>query len=198
MVDYITGGERGMSELFSEYFSLVHDYVPLSAYLSLLVVFLIGSMVLLATCGLKKGLRNSLVLLLVEYIMLLFFQMVAFRPLMKTSALCLQPFWSYRAIQEGKGILLPEIIMNVVVFLPVGFLLGGAFQKMKWWMVLLIGLCVSVAIEALQFIYQRGLSEVDDVIHNVVGCLVGFGIFFMCASLLKRVNLKLPKEEKSR
>lgn len=187
-----------MNEVFSEYFCLVQNYIPLYVYVCLLVVFLVGTIVLLTICGLKKGQRNSLGLLLVEYVLLLFFQTVVFRPLMRSPELYLQPFWSYKAIQEGKEILLPENVMNVVVFLPVGLLLGCVFKKMKWWMALLIGLCISVAIEFLQFVYQRGLSEVDDVIHNVLGCLLGFGVFFMCASLLKRVYSKLPEEEKCR
>lgn len=187
-----------MSELFSEYFCLVRNHVPLYVYVDLLVLFLVGAIVLLVIYGWKKGLLNTLGLLLVEYVLLLFFQTVVFRPRMKSSELYLQPFWSYRAIQEGQEILLPENIMNVVVFLPVGFLIGCIFKKIKWWMVLLIGISTSVSIEVVQFIYQRGLSEVDDVIHNVLGCLSGFGVFFMCASLLKRVNLKLPEEKKCR
>ena len=67
--------------------------------------------------------------------------------------------------------------MNVVVFIPVGLLLGSAFKQMTWWKALLIGCSISVTIESLQFFFLRGFSEVDDVIHNMVGCLIGFGVY---------------------
>ena len=39
---------------------------------------------------------------------------------------------------------------------------------------LLIGCSISVTIEALQFWFMKGFSEVDDVMHNTVGCLIGY------------------------
>ena len=67
--------------------------------------------------------------------------------------------------------------MNVVVFIPVGLLLGSAFKQMTWWKALLIGCSISIAIESLQFCFMKGFSEVDDVMHNTVGCLIGFGFY---------------------
>jgi glycopeptide antibiotics resistance protein len=45
---------------------------------------------------------------------------------------------------------------------------------MTWWKALLIGCGISVTIEALQFFLMRGFSELDDVMHNTVGCLIGW------------------------
>lgn len=64
--------------------------------------------------------------------------------------------------------------MNVIVFIPVGSLLGIAFKQATWWKALLMGCGISVTIEALQFFFMRGFSEVDDVIHNMVGCFIGW------------------------
>ena len=44
-----------------------------------------------------------------------------------------------------------------------------ATKSMTWLIVLLIGCSISVTIEALQFCFMRGFSEVDDVMHNMVG-----------------------------
>ena len=63
--------------------------------------------------------------------------------------------------------------MNVLAFIPIGLLLG-TFKGMKWWHVLLIGLCFSLLIELLQLVLKRGLTEFDDGVHNVVGCMMGF------------------------
>lgn len=64
--------------------------------------------------------------------------------------------------------------MNVVVFIPVGMLIGIAFKQVSWWKALLIGCSISVTIESLQFFLMRGFSELDDVVHNTVGCLIGW------------------------
>ena len=55
------------------------------------------------------------------------------------------------------------------------FYSNGAFGKVKWWKVALIGGGFSVMIETLQFVLKRGFTEVDDVWHNVVGCVIGWG-----------------------
>ena len=47
-------------------------------------------------------------------------------------------------------------------------------QSSAWLMVAIIGCGISVTIESLQFFFMRGFSEVDDVMHNTVGCLIGW------------------------
>jgi glycopeptide antibiotics resistance protein len=45
---------------------------------------------------------------------------------------------------------------------------------MTWWKALLIGGSISVTIESLQFFFMRGFSELDDVMHNTLGCILGY------------------------
>ena len=49
-----------------------------------------------------------------------------------------------------------------------------ATKSMTWLMVAIIGCGISVTIEALQFFLHRGFSEVDDVMHNTLGCILGY------------------------
>ncbi len=132
----------------------------------------------MASLGFKKGIRWSAGLLLVEYLFLLISLTVLFRTIQAERTFDFVPFWSYRTVRGGgHELLLTQMIMNVVAFIPVGFLLGCAFGKTKWRKVLLIGLAFSLLIETLQFVFKRGYAEVDDVMHNVVGCLIGYGVF---------------------
>lgn len=62
----------------------------------------------------------------------------------------------------------------MVAFIHVGLCLGFTFKHMSWWKALLIGCSISITIEALQFYFLKGFSEVDDVMHNTVGCLIGW------------------------
>lgn len=165
-----------MREQFRQYIINLYQDIPTEVYEGLLSVFCFGLVLLLGFCGIKKGLRYSSGLLLVEYVFLLFCSTVIYRTVGETRQNDFHPFWSYKAIQEGREDLLAENIMNVVVFIPVGLLLGIAFKQMILWKAVLIGCGIAITIESLQFFFMRGFSEVDDVMHNTVGCLIGYGI----------------------
>ena len=116
--------------------------------------------------------------MLLEYAVLLIILSVLVRSAQAERTFDFTPFWSYRAIREGSKALLTQIIANVVAFVPIGLLLGCAFGKrMKWWNVLIIGGGFSLLIETFQFVMKRGFAEVDDVMHNVVGCMIGWGVY---------------------
>lgn len=158
-----------MSDEFKQYIISLYQDIPQEVYEGLLSVFCIGLVVFIAWKGFKTGLRYSAALLLVEYIFLLFCSTVIFRATGETRQYDFQPFWSY-----SRPDLLVETIMNVVVFIPVGLLLGIAFKQTTWWKALLLGCSISVTIETLQFFFMRGFLELDDVMHNAMGCLIGW------------------------
>ena len=69
-----------------------------------------------------------------------------------------------------------DCILNIVLFIPFGFLLPFIWKKATWWRVLLVGLLVSIAIESLQYAFHLGCCDVDDLIHNSAGTLLGLGL----------------------
>ena len=117
-----------MREQFRTYIVSLYHNIPTEVYEGLLSVFCLGLVVFIAWKELKTGLRYSAILLLVEYIFLLFCSTIIFRATGETSKYDFHPFWSYKAIQEGRIELLPENIMNVVVFIPVGMILGSLLR----------------------------------------------------------------------
>lgn len=187
-----------MKEEFKQYILSLYQDIPTYVYEGLLSVFCLGVVLFVAWKGIKTGLRYSAILLLVEYIFLLFCSTVIFRSYNESQGHDFHPFWSYKAIQEGRAELLPENIMNVVVFVPVGILLGSLLRvKGSWLIALLIGLGISVSIEAMQFFFHRGFAETDDVMHNTLGCLLGFMVYggwFMFKNIIKTKNNVRKKE----
>jgi glycopeptide antibiotics resistance protein len=70
------------------------------------------------------------------------------------------------------------LIYNIVAFVPLGFLLPCMGERArKWGVVLIAGLGVSLAIELVQLVTMLGSADVDDVILNVLGTLIGCGLF---------------------
>jgi len=159
-----------MQEEFRLYIISLYKDIPQEVYEGLLSVFCLGVVLFIAFKGVRTGLRWSSVLLLIEYIFLLFCSTVIFRPTGETRQYDFHPFWSY-----DRPELLVENIMNVIVFIPIGMILGSLLRvKGSWLVALLIGCSISVTVEALQFWFMKGFSEVDDVMHNTLGCVIGW------------------------
>lgn len=164
-----------MIDRFRYFISFVFRDVPTGFIVGLVLAFILGTILFVAVLGWKKGMKWSAGWLLVEYLFLLLYLAVFVRGAQAEWTYKLTPFWSYRAIGEGRKVVLVQVIMNILAFIPIGFLLGS-FKGMKWWQALLIGLCFSLLIELLQLVLKRGLAEIDDVVNNGVGCMIGYWV----------------------
>lgn len=84
------------------------------------------------------------------------------------------PFCSWREVFLGNTIILTEIILNVILFLPIGILLSVFLHKrIQWWQGMVTGILLSSVIEVSQLVSCRGLFEWDDMFHNGIGCMMG-------------------------
>jgi glycopeptide antibiotics resistance protein len=185
-------------QVFKDYFSSFGRGVPNDIYYMMFAILCLGGLCLIALRGYRVGARKTLTLLLVEYIFLLYCFTVLFRGVNTGQRGCLTPFWSYASIAKGIDMfLLPQIMMNVVVFIPVGFLGGCTFRSHAFMKVFCLGFAVSLSIEAMQYIFQRGFSEFDDVFHNTLGTLMGYGLWKGLSEYVikKKLGLLKMKEE---
>ena len=166
-----------MKEQLRAYIVSLIDDVPHDVYEGLLSVLCAGIVILLVWKGWRAG-KYIVKLMFMEYIFLLYSSTVFYRPISEIRKYCLTPFWSY-----SKSDLLVENIMNVVVIVPLGILLGTQMMRLSlikgFAQAFFVGLFLSASIEVLQFVCKRGFSEVDDVIHNTLGCLIGYMIFLI-------------------
>ena len=95
----------------------------------------------------------------------------------------LMPFYSYYiALHGGSQEIYRTNFMNTVFFYPTG-LLGSAILPGSWpriRKILLVAVCftvLSIAIEFIQYRFGLGIAEMDDVIHNALGTLLGALVF---------------------
>lgn len=176
-----------MVELRSYILSAV-KLVPGFVFWILIAVYGIGVFALVWSRGLREGLRMSSVLLLQEWVFVVLGITLFFREERLERAVNLIPLNSY--FHYAKNTYLMEVaainILNVILFFPLGLLLGLGFRRMTWRKALLLCLGMSISIELLQLIFLRGHCEVDDVIHNVAGCMMGY----MTAAMFKAIDLR--------
>ena len=89
----------------------------------------------------------------------------------------LNPFWSYVQFFYNKE-LRWEILNNILLFIPLGTILSQIFPQKR---VLIFVIGLSLLVELLQFKTGTGLCEVDDLISNTIGGVIGYviGIIFL-------------------
>jgi glycopeptide antibiotics resistance protein len=88
-------------------------------------------------------------------------------------------FYSYRdAWINFSGAAWRNIILNFCMFIPFGLWLPIGRKKFrKAWKTYLAGFALSLTIELLQFVSQRGRFEFDDLLGNTVGTMIGYGLY---------------------
>ena len=118
--------------------------------------------------------------ILIPYLFLVFAATLLARRVRNDVHLIISPFWKIRAIMNGgasRAWLRNEFLLNVLLMLQIGVLAPVFFINRRFLWTVVAGVGVSISIEMLQFLTHRGFAEIDDVIFNTLGVLVGFGIY---------------------
>ena len=86
------------------------------------------------------------------------------------------PFKEIFRYEAGTYLFYKNILGNVLLFLPFGFFVGYFIKVKKVSVMLLLTFIVSLSIETIQLSIGR-VFDVDDVILNVLGGLIGFILY---------------------
>lgn len=134
----------------------------------------------------KHSMKENVVLyVLCLYSACLIVLTVLGRTELETSYMRLVPFWTYIQCIKGRDGLVAEIMINIAMMIPYGFLLPSVFDCTFRRTVWIVGL-LEILIETSQFILKRGLCEIDDIFHGIIGCLIGMGILHIIQRRKKR------------
>lgn len=89
------------------------------------------------------------------------------------------------------------LILNILMFVPIGFLLPIAWNKcQRFWITYLLGILFTVFIEVTQFVTGRGIFEGDDILNNALGCMIGYGFWKIADTGIARIR-KIKKPEQA-
>lgn len=126
------------------------------------------------------GLGASIFLIIFATIL---FMPITFKP--ETHILNLIPF----NLQEiGIEQFLIEKIPNIILFIPLGFFLPAVFKSnRKEYKTILIIFAITFGIEFFQYFIGRS-SDIDDIITNLLGGIIGFIVFKLMNSLLGKTK----------
>lgn len=90
-------------------------------------------------------------------------------------------FSIFKSLTSGSLLMMS---LNLLLFTPFGFLFPIVINKCNLIKTFLLSLLFSISIEILQMFAGR-MSEVDDIIMNTFGTLIGFAFYKLLKSLLK-------------
>jgi glycopeptide antibiotics resistance protein len=92
-------------------------------------------------------------------------------------------FWVYRE-QLGMQAVLLNIVGNVAGFLPFGFILPILCRKRPNLLLTgVMGLLFSLSVETLQLAGKVGSFDVDDLLLNTAGAVLGYLLFTICNAI---------------
>ena len=141
--------------------------------------------------GVKKQ-KTAVIATLLFYIIIVFWVTVFIRPVSVYSAK-LEVFWSYRRWFSGDWRLGKQILYNIIMFMPLGFLLSVELNNFKYafGLVLISSVLLSGIIEIFQILLMRGLFELDDIINNTCGAICGWGVYQILRKLSPEKYLRV-------
>ena len=87
------------------------------------------------------------------------------------------------------------MLANIGIFFPVGFFPALLWRGWRWWKALLLGLLTSCTIECIQFFIGRS-TDIDDVILNTTGAVLGFGLYALFRALFPRAAARFHCQDK--
>ena len=90
--------------------------------------------------------------------------------------------WNHFSAREWRN-----IILNIMMFVPFGFLLPLVSKKFQaFWKTYLAGFLFTFLIEMTQLLFHLGICELDDFMNNTVGAMIGYGFYRLCVFIVKK------------
>lgn len=87
-------------------------------------------------------------------------------------------FYEYRETIGYPAFLL-NIVGNVVLFMPFGFILPALVKRANLFHILVLSIMLSLFIEVTQLFTKLGSFDVDDIFLNVLGGVLGCIVFYI-------------------
>jgi VanZ family protein len=89
--------------------------------------------------------------------------------------------WSSVSVPQWEN-----IVLNILLFVPLGFFISGCHRKLSMALpVVFVCALYSFAIEVYQYYSMTGIAEIDDIVDNTLGSLIGCGLYYIARSVVR-------------
>lgn len=98
------------------------------------------------------------------------------------------PFHEIFRYNIGSDKFIKNVVGNIALFIPYGFLASYFLNNKKLSVITLLTLVVTLTIETVQYYIGR-VFDIDDIILNLVGSIVGFLIFVGLDAIRNKIKI---------
>jgi glycopeptide antibiotics resistance protein len=72
-----------------------------------------------------------------------------------------------------------NLLGNIVPFMPIGLLAPIVFRSFSWKKAIALGVITGLSFEVMEVVFRVGIFDVDDILCNAFGVVLGYGVFAM-------------------
>jgi len=103
-------------------------------------------------------------------------------------------FIKYRELLGFESFIV-NILGNILAFAPFGFMLPLLNKKYrKFFLITFMSILFSLSVEVAQMLLKVGIFDVDDILLNSIGGILGYLFFAICNSIYRRAHAKNKKK----
>lgn len=82
-----------------------------------------------------------------------------------------------------------NVMMNIAAFAPFGFFLPIISPKnRKFLNIFLLSMELTLSIEVLQLVFKVGIFDVDDLVMNTLGGVLGYAAYYICRKIERKIR----------
>lgn len=71
-----------------------------------------------------------------------------------------------------------NLVGNCIIFVPLGYFIPTLWKRLqKWYWIFLLSFLLTILMECTQFWTGLGIFDVDDMIENIIGALLGYAVY---------------------
>lgn len=134
-------------------------------------------------------------LLFMLYILLLFYVVTYQDPISNSiSSYNLVPFKELLRYDIGTAKFYKNIVGNLLIFVPFGLFVSCYIKKKRLGVVAVLSLVSSVTIELAQRLIVGRVFDVDDIILNVTGGIIGYFLYVIVYAVIDHIPKALKKD----
>lgn len=101
-------------------------------------------------------------------------------------------FITYRE-QLGMLAVFANLFGNILIFVPYGFFISMAAERRGFFKTLFCSFGLSLCVELVQLVTRVGSFDVDDILLNTIGGILGYILFAICNGIRRRYHVRREK-----
>ena len=95
--------------------------------------------------------------------------------------------------QLGAFAVFSNLFGNILIFVPFGFFIAMASSSRRFFKALFNSLGLSLCVEVLQLVTRVGSFDVDDILLNTIGGVLGYIVFMICNLIRRKCYVRKRK-----